>query len=146
MKKNYMKNTIKAIVIMLSAYLLLFFLVILFPSFGSLLSKGINISKIIRDSLLTILPALIVIVPFSFILGWISSKARHHRLVKLLLTGIIIYFLSIFIVMLLNSGISIIQDSFSMFILLVLWAFLAYFIFVIPLLIIGIFLLEKWTR
>jgi len=146
MKNNFIKNTLKAIIIMLSAYILFFLMIVMFPTFGSLINKGISLKKIIFESLYTILPALLVIMPFSLILGWISAKLRKRRLILLLLTGILIYLLSIFIAMLSHSGISILNEGSGTVILIVLWAFLAYFIFVVPLLIIGIVILERWTR
>jgi hypothetical protein len=54
--------------------------------------------------------------------------------------------ISIFVAMISHSGISIMNEGAGTLILIVLWAFLAYFIFVVPLLILGIIILERWTR
>jgi len=146
MKNLFIKNTLKAIVILLAVYIIFFFMIVMFPTFSSLMNKGITLKKIITESLYTILPALLVIVPFSLILGWMSCKLKKRRVILLLLTGILIYLLSIFIAMLSHSGISILNEGAGTIILIVLWAFLAYFIFVVPLLILGIIILERWTK
>ncbi len=146
MKNIFLRNTLKATTILFSAYVLFFILIVVFPAFGSLINKGISLKRIIYESLITVLPALLVIIPFSLILGWMAGKLKKRRLIILLLTGILIYLLSIFVAMLSHSGISIFSEGTGTVILIVLWAFLAYFIFVIPLLILGIIILERWTR
>jgi hypothetical protein len=146
MQNLFIKNTLKAITILLLAYIGFFFMIILFPAFGSLIAKGIGFKKIMLESLFIILPALLVIIPFGFILGWMTTRLKKRRLILLLLTAMLIYLLSIFVAMLSHSGISIMSEGVTTVILLVLWAFLAYFIFVVPLLILGIIILERWTR
>jgi hypothetical protein len=146
MKNIFLKNTLKAIAVLLSAYILFFLLIIIFPAFGSLMNRGISLKTIIYESLITILPALLVIIPFSLILGWMTSRLKKKRLILLLLTGILIYLVSLFVAIISNSGTTLLGEGFGTVILIVLWAFLAYFIFVVPLLLIGIFILERWTR
>jgi hypothetical protein len=146
MKNLFFKNTLKAITILLSAYILFFLLIIMFPAFGSLIAKGISMKRIFYESMITILPALIVIIPFSLILGWMSTRLKKRRLIVQLLTGILIYLISIFVAIISQSGISILNEGAGTLIIIVLWAFLAYFIFVVPLLVLGIIILERWTR
>jgi len=146
MKNLFVKNTLKAITVLFSAYILFFILIIIFPTFGSLINQGISLKRIISESLLIILPALFVIIPFSLILGWMSTKLKKRRLILLLLTGILIYILSLFVAMISHSGISIMSEGTGTLMLIIIWAFLAYFIFVVPLLIIGIIILERWTK
>jgi hypothetical protein len=146
MQTPFIKNTVKSITILLSAYIGFFFLIVIFPTFGSLITKGIGLKKIIFESVIMILPALLVIIPFSLILGWMTTRLKNRRLILLLLTSILIYLISIFVAMISHSGLSIMNEGAGTLILIVLWAFLAYFIFVVPLLILGIIILERWTR
>lgn len=146
MKNIFLKNSLKAIAVLMIAFVLFFITIIIFPTFGSLITKGIGLKKIISDSIIMVLPALLIIIPFGLILGWMTTKLKKRRLILLLLTGILIYLLSIFLALISHSGISILGEGVGTLILIVLWAFLAYFMFVVPFLFLGIFILERWTR
>jgi len=148
-KRQITINALKSFVVFFASSLTFVIIITIFPLIGSLTMNGFPIIQVIKDNFRLLIPLFFVCIIISPFVGWASYKIQKRRFLYLLLMGFGACMLAILAVMLMyfQTGFSNFNESdLNSFILIAVWAFIAYSFFSIPVLIPAILLIEKWTR
>ncbi len=148
MKKTqaFFSNSFKGILMLLAASGAFVLFLSVFPLIGSITTSGFPLGKVLFDNLQLLLILCLVSIPLGFFLGSLAGKLKRKRIFWMIILGLIFYWLMILLVIMLMSKFSFSGRDFSEIIRLSDWAMLAYSMFAVPLIILAVFFLEKWTR
>lgn len=117
-----------------------------FPIIGSLITPGFELGKVLMQNLDLLIILLGVGIPVGIMLGILASAIKRRRLFTLILSGFIFYWLMIIVIVLFATGFTFSSSDLGILFSLSVWAMLAYSVFTLPLIMVGIFILERWTR
>ena len=117
-----------------------------FPAIGSLTVKAFPLKDVLIDNLKLLLILCVVSIPLGFFTGILAGKLKKKRIFWMIMLSLLFYWLMIILVIIVVSKFSLSAKDFSEVIQLSVWAMLAYSMFAMPLIIMAVFLLEKWTR
>ena len=149
MNENILKllsNSIKSFLILLLSSLIFLTIITLFPLIGSLTIDNIPIGQVIKDNLKLLVPLIFVSLIISPFLGWASLKILKKRILTLTAIGLVGNWIAIIFVMLIWSNFNVNKNEIDSYLFLSLWAFVAYSVFSIPIIVPSILIIEKWTR
>jgi hypothetical protein len=149
MNENILKllsNSIKSFLILLLSSLIFVTIITLFPLIGSLTIDNIPIGQVIKDNLKLLVPLIFVSLIISPFLGWASLKILKKRILTLTAIGLVGNWIAIIFVMLIWSNFNVNKNEIDSYLFLSLWAFVAYSVFSIPIIVPSILIIEKWTR
>lgn len=149
MNENILKllsNSIKSFLILLLSTLIFVTIITLFPLIGSLTIDNIPIGQVIKDNLKLLVLLIFVSLIISPFLGWASLKILKKRILTLTAIGLVGNWIAIIFVMLIWSNFNVNKNEIDSYLFLSLWAFVAYSVFSIPIIVPSILIIEKWTR
>lgn len=139
-------NALKGISVMAVASFTFVLIISVFPIIGSLVTPGVELGKVLKQNLDLLIILLGVGIPVGIMLGILASAIKRRRLFTLILSGFIFYWLLIIVIILITTGFSFASSELGILFSLSVWAMLAYSVFTLPLITLGIFILERWTR
>ena len=131
---------------MLAASVAFIAIITFFPLIGSLTVDNFPLRNVLLDNLHLLVMLCAISIPFGFFLGFIASILERKRIFWMIIIGLIFYWLILLLVILAMSKFSLNGNDFVEILQLSVWAMLAYSMFAVPLVILAVFLLEKWTR
>ena len=143
---DYLVNSFKGIIMMLAASLVFVLFISVFPLIGSLTTSGFPLKNVMLDNFRLFIILALISIPLGFFIGIIAGRLKNKRMLWLIILGLLFYWLMIVLVILFMSKFSFSGKDFSDVFQLSVWAMLAYSFFAVPLVIMGVFLLERWTR
>jgi hypothetical protein len=148
MKKTsiFFSNSFKGIIMLLAASLVFVFFLSVFPLIGSLTTGGFPLGSVMLDNLQLLIMLCLVSIPLGFFLGFLVGKLKKKRIFWMIILGFIFYWLMILLIIMIMAKFSFSGNDFSDILRLSAWAMLAYSMFAVPLVILAVFLLERWTR
>jgi hypothetical protein len=139
-------NALKGIIVMATASIAFVLIISVFPIIGSLVTPGFQLGEVLKQNFDLLIILLGVGIPVGIMLGILASAIKRRRLFMLILCGFIFYWLMIIGVILLATGFSFTSSDLGILFSMSVWAMLAYSVFTLPLIMLGIFILERWTR
>ena len=142
----FLSNSFKGMLMLLAASLAFVLFISVFPLIGSFTTSGFPLGNVMLNNLHLLIILCLVSVPLGFFLGFIAGKLKKKRIFWMILLGLVLYWLIIMLVIMLMSKFSFSGSDFSYILQLSVWAMLAYSMFAMPLVILSVFFLEKWTR
>ena len=139
-------NSLKAFILLLGVCLIIISIFTIFPFIYSIFTNFSGFGKIATDNFSLIIPFVICIIPFSFILGYTSKIILKKRLLKLAIIGLLGYFCAFFVTMLFFSSINISITDILPMLLLGIYMSVAFAFWIYPLIFLSIFILNRWTK
>lgn len=143
---EYITSSFKGIAMLLAASVVFVLFISVFPLIGSLTTSGFPIKDVMLDNFHLLIILSLISIPLGFFLGIIAGRLKNKRILWMILLGLLFYWLMILLVILFMSKFSFSGQDFSDIFQLSVWAMLAYSFFAVPLVIMAVFLLERWTR
>ena len=140
------RNILKALVIFLLASLAFVCLITLFPLISSLWTKNLDIGQIIKDNFSLLAPLSIMSVIVSPLFGLACRYMKKHRIVKLIIMGVISIWIATLIAMVMQANTLVAAEGIYFVLFASLWAVAAFSFYSIPILIPALIILERWTR
>ena len=118
----------------------------IFPLIGSLTTSGFPLGNVMRDNFHLLVILCLVSIPLGFFLGFLAGKLKRKRIFWMVILGLAFYWLMILLLIMIMSKFSFSGRDFVEILQLSVWAMLAYSMFAVPLVILAVFFLERWTR
>ena len=143
---EYIVSSFKGITMLLAASLVFVLFISVFPLIGSLTTSGFPLKDVMIDNFYLLVILALISVPLGFFLGIIAGRLKNMRILWMVLLGLLFYWLMILLVILFMSKFSFAGQDISDIFQLSVWAMLAYSFFAVPMVIMAVFLLERWTR
>ena len=139
-------NALKGVAVMAMASFTFVLIVSLCPVIGSLVATGFELGEMLLQNIDLLIILLGVGTPVGVMIGILAPSIKRRRLFALVLFGFIFYWLAIIVVILLATGFSFSSSDLGILFSMSIWAMLAYSVFTLPLITIGVFILERQTR
>lgn len=139
-------NALKGVTVMAMASFIFVLIVSLFPVIGSFVATGFELGEMLLQNIDLLIILLGVGTPVGVMIGILAPSIKRRRLFALVLFGFIFYWLAIIVVILLATGFSFSSSDLGILFSMSIWAMLAYSVFTLPLITIGVFILERQTR
>ena len=117
-----------------------------FPIIGSFTTSGFPLKDVLLDNLHLLVILCATSIPLGFFLGFLAGMLKRKRIFWMIMLGLVFYWLMLLLVILVMSKFSLKGNDIVEILQLSVWAMLAYSMFAVPLVILAVFLLEKWTR
>lgn len=143
---EYIISSFKGILILLAASLIFVLIISAFPLIGSLTTPGFPLKNVMFDNFHLLIILSLISIPLGFFLGIIAKRLTNKRMLWMILLGFLFYWLMILLVILIMTKFSFSGRDISDIFQLSVWAMLAYSFFAVPMVIMAVFLLERWTR
>jgi hypothetical protein len=131
---------------LLAASLVFIVFISVFPLIGSFTTSGFPLKDILLDNLHLLVILCAISIPLGFFLGYLAGMLKRKRIFWMIILGLVFYWLMLLLVILAMSKFSLKGNDIVEILQLSIWAMLAYSMFAVPLVILSVFLLEKWTR
>lgn len=142
----YLANSFKGIMMLLAASLVFIIFISVFPLIGSFITSGFPLKDVLLDNLHLLVILCAISIPLGFFLGFLAGMLKRKRIFWMIILGLVFYWLMLLLVILAMSKFSLKGNDIVEILQLSVWAMLAYSMFAVPLVILAVFLLEKWTR
>jgi hypothetical protein len=142
----YLVNSFKGIMMLLAASLVFIIFISVFPLIGLFTTSGFPLKDVLLDNLHLLVILCAISIPLGFFLGFLAGMLKRKRIFWMIILGLVFYWLMLLLVILAMSKFSLKGNDIVEILQLSVWAMLAYSMFAVPLVILAVFLLEKWTR
>lgn len=143
---DYLANSFKGIMMLLAASLVFVIFISVFPIIGSFTTSDFPLKNVLLDNLHLLVILCAISIPLGFFLGFLAGMLKRKRIFWMIMLGLVFYWLMLLLVILAVSKFSLKGNDIVEILQLSVWAMLAYSMFAVPLVILAVFLLEKWTR
>jgi hypothetical protein len=143
---TFIVNSFKGVLMLLAASLVFIIFISIFPFIGSFTTSGFPLKSVLLDNLHLLVILCAICIPLGFFLGFLAGMLKRKRIFWMIMLGLIFYWLMLLLVILAMSKFSLKGNDIVEILQLSVWAMLTYSMFAVPLVILAVFLLEKWTR
>jgi hypothetical protein len=144
--KEYLANSIKGIAMFLVASGIFILLISILAFSESSATSEFPLQDVMYKHFQLFILLCIVSIPIGFVIGIINDNLSKKRIFWSSLTGLILYWLMIILVIMIKTGFSLSNKGFSETIKISLWAMLSYTMFAVPLIVIAAFLIGHHIR
>jgi len=104
------------------------------------------LGNVMRDNFHLLVILCLVSIPLGFFLSFLAGKLKRKRIFWMVILGLAFYWLMILLLIMIMSKFSFSGRDFVEILQLSVWAMLAYSMFAVPMVILAVFFLERWTR
>ncbi len=138
-------NILKSAVTLFASNFVVILLIIISSLPGAISLENFPIKTVVLQNLTLLLPLSVTAIIFTPLFGYTTTKATINRFLKLFILGILYFWVCVISTLLFMSNGELLKEGF-MILYLSVFAMMAMALFVLPVLIPGVYLLEKWTR
>ena len=144
--KKWVREAFKSVIVLAAASVVFIMALIFFTLTGSIASGSFTLGRMITDDFYLLLTLLAVSIPLGILIAPLAVSVNRKHLFWLLTFALVVYWFVILLSIFLMSKFSLNGKDLAEVFQLSVWAMLAYSYFAVPIMLLSVFLLARWTK